>query len=240
MAMPFYDNFTTLPPTGMGSQLARKTAINQMSLIRKYHSNMRDVLELGPGRGPFAEQCQQHQLTYTCADISARLLNALTHLPRRVRALVPPLPFASDQFDVAFAANFLEHMLDFRHAYDLVDEMKRVTRTGGLVCHCAPNAMEWGMQFWNGDYTHSFPTTPRRVAQLYLDLGLREIAIYPLSGPWMGPLAHLGNLIGKLIPVWFTGHGAMPTSKLTKALYSAKTTFLASFMIIGRKQDSHL
>jgi len=233
--MPFYDNFSAIKPTGVGSQIARTIAINQMNLILKYYSKVQDVLELGPGRGPFAEQCQQQRLTYTCVDISARLLNDLDHLPRRVQALVPPLPFASDQFDVSFAANFLEHMLDFRHAYDLMDEMKRVIRPGGVVCHCIPNFMDWGLQFWNGDYTHSFPTTPRRAAQLYLDLGLRDIAIYPFSGPWVGPLAHFGNLIGKLIPTWFITHGAMPTSKLAKALYSAKTTFLASFMIIGRK-----
>lgn len=233
--MPFYDNFSTIQPTGLGSQMARRIAVNQINLILKHHSKVQDVLELGPGRGPFAGQCLQHELTYTCADISARLLSDLKHLPRRVQASVPPLPFASEQFDVSFAANFLEHMLDFRHAYDLVDEMRRVTRPGGLVCHCVPNVMDWGLQFWNGDYTHSFPTTPRRAAQLYLDLGLRDIAIYPLSGPWIGTLAHFGNLIGKVIPVWFIGHGAMPTSKFTKALYSAKTTFLASFMIVGRK-----
>jgi SAM-dependent methyltransferase len=233
--MPFYDNFSTVQPTGAGSQIARRIAVNQMRLILRHHSNVRDVLELGPGRGPFAEQCLQKNLEYTCADISARLLSDLNHLPRRVQALVPPIPFASNQFDVSFAANFLEHMLDFRQAYDLVDEMKRVVRPGGLVCHCVPNAMEWGLQFWNGDYTHSFPTTPRRVAQLYLDVGLRDIAIYPFSGPWMGALAHLGNLIGKILPVWFTGHGAMPTSKFTKSLYSAKTTFLQSFMILGQK-----
>lgn len=237
--MPFYDNFSNMQPTAAGSQMARRIAINQMSLILKSHSKVRDLLELGPGRGPFAEQCQQHRLNYTCADISVHSLSELNHLPRRVQALIPPIPFASNQFDVSFAANFLEHMLDFRHAYDLVDEMKRVVRPDGLVCHCVPNVMDWGLQFWNGDYTHSFPTTPRRVAQIYLDLGLRDIIIYPFSGPWMGPIAHLGNLIGKIIPVWFIGHGAVPTSKFAKSLYSAKTTFLASFMIVGRKQLNH-
>jgi len=233
--MPFYDNFSNMQPTGAGSLMARRIASNQISLVLKHHIKVRDVLELGPGRGPFAQQCQQHQLNYTCADVSERLLIDLGPLLRRVQALVPPLPFASEQFDVSFAANFLEHMLDFRHAYDLMDEMKRVVRPGGLVCHCVPNVMDWGLQFWNGDYTHSFPTTPRRIAQLYLDLSLRDIAIYHLSRPWMGTLAHLGNLIGKFIPVWFIGYGIMQTSKFKKALYSAKTTFLASFMIVGRK-----
>jgi hypothetical protein len=126
-------------------------------------------------------------------------------------------------------------MLDFRHAFDLVSEMQRVIRPGGLVCHSVPNAMEWGLQFWNGDYTHSFPTTPRRLVQLYLDLGLTDIEVFPISGPWIGPMAHVGNVIGKLIPVWVVGHGTSMGSRFTKALFSAKTTFLASFMIVGRK-----
>lgn len=233
--MPFYDNFSIIQPTDWGGRIAQKIAVNQMAVILKHHPAAQNILELGPGRGPFAAQCRKHHFQYTCVDVSARLLAGLAEFPARVQALVPPLPFASDTFDVAFAANFLEHMLDFRHAFDLVGEMTRVVRSGGLVCHSVPNAMEWGLQFWNGDYTHSFPTTPRRVVQLYQDAGLTDLHLYPLSGPWIGSLAHLGNLLGKLVPVWLVGHGADTGSRLTKTLFSTKTTFLASFIIVGRK-----
>ncbi len=233
--MPFYDNFSNMQPTQAGSRMARKIAQNQLALILKHHSKPQHVLELGPGRGPFAEECREKNIAYTCADISASLLKDLSRIPNRVQAMIPPVPFASESFDIAFAANFLEHMLDFRGAYELVDEMKRVIRPGGLVCHCVPNYIHWGADFWNGDYTHSFPTTPRRLIQLYADLGFRNVAVYPLSGPWVGTPAHFGNLIGKLIPAWLVNHGAMPNSKFTKALYSAKTTFLQSFMILGEK-----
>ncbi len=233
--MPFYANFSNMQPTQTGSRMARKIAKNQIALILKHHASPRHVLELGPGRGPFAEECREKNIPYTCADISVRMLQDLHHLSRRVQAMVPPLPFASESFDVAFAANFLEHMLDFRHAYDLADEMKRVIVPGGLVCHSVPNYIHWGAEFWNGDYTHSFPTTPRRAVQLYADLGFRNVAVYPLSGPWVGLPAHFGNIIGKLIPAWLVNHGAATNSRLTKALYSAKTTFLESFMILGEK-----
>ncbi|MCC6260600.1 MAG: class I SAM-dependent methyltransferase [Anaerolineales bacterium] len=233
--MPFYDNFSAIQPTPAGSRMAESIAVNQINAILKQHKDVRDVLELGPGRGPFAHQCRQRNFNYVCADISLRLLKELQSAPKRIQAYVPPLPLASASFDIAFAANFLEHMLDFKHALYLIEEMARVVRTNGLVCHCVPDFMDWGMHFWNGDYTHSFPTTPRRVMQAYVDAGLRDMKIYRLSGPWIGPLAHLGNLIGKLIPSGLVQHGAKPSAKFSKAIYSAKTTFLSSFLIIGRK-----
>jgi SAM-dependent methyltransferase len=148
---------------------------------------------------------------------------------------VPPLPVSSGLFDIAFASNVLEHMLDFRAASTFVEEMARVVKPGGLICHRVPNVMAWGMHFWNGDYTHSFATTPRNVSQLYLDLGLKVEAWYPVTGPLVGRGARALSLIGKLIPSWVVDHGAKPVSRFSKSIYSLKTTFLQGFLIIGRK-----
>jgi SAM-dependent methyltransferase len=235
--MPFYDNFSLAQPSGMGLWIARREAGNILSAITRKEGRIHSVLEIGPGRGPFLQSCLQRSLDYTCIDISWSLLKELGGI-KRVNALVPTLPVASGVFDLVFASNVLEHMPGFRAALDLVGEMVRAAKPGGLVCHRVPNVMAWGMHFWNGDYTHGFATTPRNVSQLYLDLGLKIEALYPVSGPAVGGLAYPLSLLGKLIPSWIVNHGANPLARLSKVLYSARTTFMLGFLIIGRKAGS--
>jgi SAM-dependent methyltransferase len=232
--MPFYENFSVTQPTGPGLWLADREAANALRAILKVSPQAAAVMEIGPGRGPFMRACDTRSLDYTGVDISWILLKGIAG-HKRVNALVPPLPLASNVFDIAFASNVLEHMLDFRAASAFVEEMTRVVKPGGLVCQRVPNVMAWGMHFWNGDYTHSFATTPRNVSQLYLDLGLKVEAWYPVTGAVVGAGANALSLIGKLIPSWVVAHGADPTSRLAKSIYSLKTTFLLGFLIIGRK-----
>jgi ubiquinone/menaquinone biosynthesis C-methylase UbiE len=232
--MPFYENFSTKQPTSLGASIANREANNVLKAIIKYKKKVRSVLELGPGRGPFAAACQTHHLDYACADISWGLLQGLSSVEKRVQTMVPGLPFASQSFDLSFASNLLEHMLDFNHALLFIEEMKRVTCVGGLICHRVPNAMAWGMHFWNGDYTHSFFTTPRTVSQVYLDAGLEILTIVPVSGFVVGPLARLTSILGYLTPSWMFDHGASRSSFVQK-LYSFKTTFYLGFLIVGRK-----
>jgi SAM-dependent methyltransferase len=232
--MPFYENFSAHQPTNAGAWMADQEASNVLRTILKVKPDVRSVLEIGPGRGPFMRACASKYLDYTCVDISWTLLQGLTGV-RRINALVPLLPVSSDSIDLAFASNVLEHMLDFRAALAFVGEMARVVQPGGLVCHRVPNVMAWGMHFWNGDYTHSFATTPRNVSQLYLDLGLKVEAWYPVTGPLVGGGARLLALLGKLIPSWMVADGADPTARVVKSIYSLKTSFLLGFLIVGRK-----
>lgn len=235
--MPFYDNFSLNKPSALGTRLANQEAINIFNKIEAHKNEASSVLEIGPGRGPFMRAAQTNHLDYSCVDISWSLLQDLSGV-KRVCAMVPPLPLAKNTFDIVFASNVLEHMQNFRTALTLVQEMTRVTKPDGLVCHRVPNAMGWGLHFWNGDYTHSFFTTPRTVSQVYLDVGLKIERIYPVSGPVIGSSARLVSLLGKLTPSFLVNHGAGSSTKLSKTLYSAKTTFLLGFLIIGRKVNS--
>jgi SAM-dependent methyltransferase len=233
--MPFYDSFLLARPTALGTFLADQESRNCLKAIIKQKRNVRSFLEIGPGRGAFAASCLAYSFDYTCADISVSLLRDLSQIEKKVRILAPVLPFRTESFDVTYAANLLEHMIDFRAALLFIEEMRRVVRPGGLVCHRVPNAMAWGFHFWNGDYTHSFFTTPRTVAQLYLDASLKIKAVYPVSGFVVGPFARPLSLFGKMIPSWIVDHGADPASKFAKSLYSAKTSFLLGLIIIGQK-----
>src|ERR1700690_1308920 len=114
--MPFYENFSMKKPTSLGTKLANEEANNVLKKIISCKSNVHSVLELGPGRGPFAIACKAHGLDYSCADISRTSLRNLSETNKKVQTLVPSLPFASESFDLVFASNLLEHMLDFRNA----------------------------------------------------------------------------------------------------------------------------
>lgn len=234
--MPFYDNFSAQKSTSLGSYLATHESAGLLRTIIQKNAEISSVLELGSGHGHFAMQCIARRLDYTCVDVSQTMLKKL-NADKKILARVPILPFTDDVFDLTFAANLLEHMPDFNSALLLVEEMCRVTRAGGLVCHRVPNAMAWGLHFWNGDYTHSFFTTPRTVHQLYIDAGLKVESVVPVAGHTVGPLAWLMATIGKIIPSWLVGHGANPTQRLSKIIYSTKTSFLLGFLVIGKKYD---
>ncbi len=234
--MPFYDNFSLNKPSVLGTKIANTEAQNVFNKIRAQKKDALSVLEIGPGRGPFMLSVQKEKLDYTCVDISWTMLQDLPDA-KRIFSMVPPLPVADNTFDIVFASNVLEHMPDFSTAFSLVEEMSRVVKPGGIICHRVPNAMNWGLHFWNGDYTHSFFTTPRTVGQVYLDAGLKIEKIYPVSGFVIGIAAHLMSILGKLVPSFLVNHGAGSRVKLSKILYSAKTTFLLGFLIIGRKNN---
>ena len=235
--MPFYDNFSLNKPSALGMHLANQEAKNIFNKVKTHKNRGTSILEIGPGRGPFMRATQANHLDYSCVDISWPLLQDLSGA-KRVCAMVPPLPIAKNTFDIVFASNVLEHMSNFNIALTLVQEMTRIAKPEGLVCHRVPNAMSWGLHFWNGDYTHSFFTTPRTDSQVYLDAGLKIEQIYPVSGSVIGNLAHLVSFLGKLVPSFLINHGAGSSVKLSKMLYSAKTTFLLGFLIVGRKVNS--
>jgi SAM-dependent methyltransferase len=234
--MPFYDNFSLVQPSKTGSRIAGREADNILQAMMKVKNDIHSIYEIGPGRGPFFQSCTRQSIDYTCIDVSWSMLARL-EVGKRINAFAPPLPLDSNAFDVAFASNVLEHMPDFRVALEFVKEMVRTIKVGGLVCHRVPNAMAWGMHFWNGDYSHGFPTTPRNVSQLYQDLELKIEALYPVSGTAIGDGARFLAWFGKLIPSWVVDHGANLRSRVSKIIYSAKTTLLLGFLIIGRKMN---
>ena len=232
--MPYYDNFSLTQPSTVGMKIADLAASNVLEKIFLAKAEITTILEIGPGRGAFYRNCDE-RLDYSCIDVSWPLLQGLENA-KRICGLVPPLPIADEKFDVTFASNLLEHMVDFRAALLLVQEMARVTNTGGLICHRVPNVMAWGMHFWNGDYTHSFATTPRNVVQLYRDIGLEVVVVYPVSSFIVGRGAKIMSIIGNIIPTFLVNHGAEPFSKISRRLYSLKTSLLLGFLIIGQKR----
>ena len=81
------------------------------------------------------------------------------------------MPAADGSCQVLYADQVLEHMSGIDAARAFVAEALRVLRPGGVFFVVVPDYLKERGFFWDIDYTHNFPTTERRVRQLFYDGG---------------------------------------------------------------------
>jgi len=229
--MAFFDHYSSVTATPLGSELVRRAARLHCSAIRKAHPTAGSALEIGPGKGEFCDLWLRQGGTITALEANPLLGEALAAKKVRVVASVaPPLPFPADGFDVVFAAHVIEHMPTVTKAIELVDEMVRVCRPGGLVCLAAPDVRAWRFDFWNADYTHNYVTSPRRLEQLFHNAGLRVEEVVLYSGCLGGPTGWLLRSFARWLP-GSPGNGGLWAQRL----YKLKLSFLGNVLILGRK-----
>lgn len=144
------------------------------------------ILEIGPGKGYFYKVCvEAGDIEYFALDRNEAVLNSLEGLApdRKLRGEVPHLPVLGAAFDVIYAAFVVEHLANGGQAqYELIQWAKSQLRPGGLLVLQVPDAEKLGMEFWNIDYTHTFPTTKRSIAHAFYDNEVDDVAIYDISG----------------------------------------------------------
>ena len=88
-----------------------------------------------------------------------------------IRDSLPNLTSVNDStYQVVFSLHVLEHAPTYIDAADWCNEMLRVVEPGGFVVVVAPNVIEWKSYFWDTDWSHGYPTTPKRVSQIFDDL----------------------------------------------------------------------
>ncbi|MDW8146139.1 MAG: class I SAM-dependent methyltransferase [Roseiflexaceae bacterium] len=158
------------PRWGMGWVRAQTRCV--LDRLMRALPSASSLLEIGPGRGAFADACRQKHLQYCALDINARLLRGLSRRGHRgVLARATHMPCASETFDIVFASHVVEHSPGYSEALTFLEEMRRVVKCGGLVVIIAPDYLALREDFWNCDYSHSFVTTRRRLRQMYHDAG---------------------------------------------------------------------
>ncbi|HWE35883.1 MAG TPA: class I SAM-dependent methyltransferase [Isosphaeraceae bacterium] len=96
------------------------------------------VLDLGCGKGRFAQRLQGEGFDVVGLDLSAAMLAAAGDLPR-VRGSARRLPFASGSFDGVIAIEMFEHLHPDSIGAVLA-EVRRVLRPGGIVAIVDKNA----------------------------------------------------------------------------------------------------
>lgn len=123
------------------SREASDNFVFQRSLLA-YHAAAKrirgDVLEIGTGAGYGIEVVAPHAGRFVTLD--KHTPENVGALPANVefrRAAVPPLPFADATFDCMISFQVIEHV---RRDRELVREVHRVLRPGGLLILTTPNA----------------------------------------------------------------------------------------------------
>lgn len=236
--MPYYDHFSVVEPTNQGLAWAKRVSKHDLDLIEGLLTpdlKTTPVLEVGPGRSTFARECYNRGYKYISIEPNAKLAIKLTKDGLNVlQQLAPPIALKSYSCSVAYASHIMEHMVNVTKAVSFLKELARVTVEGGLVCLRVPDYLNWGNEFWNGDYTHNFVTTERRIRQMYTDTGLEVLKVRYCSGVFTGCTAKMTSFVAKIIPHRLVGLLLKPFI-LPERVYKTKTTFLGSLLIIGRK-----
>lgn len=184
--MAYYDNFVRhAHPRWAKRLLVRFNRQVLGYILRGFPGRKKlSVLEIGPGKGYFYEATRSvrgERMEYFCCDQNAV---ALKQFPTEsaFQASVPPLPETGRSFDIIYAAYVIEHLANGKQVYDLVQSCRENLNSGGVLVLLAPDSRSQGFEFWNMDYTHSYPTTMRNVAMILRENGFSEISILPING----------------------------------------------------------
>ena len=232
--MRFFGHFASGKPTAIGDWLTRKTIEQQFRFVRANMPSEReiDILEIGPGRGEFAAKfVESGYRNYDILEPDETLRQFCHRLPlRRVfTEIIPPLPGASCSYDLIIMCDVFEHMNDTAMALAVLKEIHRVLRPGGRFFVLCPDYNHWKADFFNCDFSHSNPTTVRRMNQLLFNLDFTpQATIYHynfLTGfsGWF-----IGNVM-KILTTPFSG------SSMGSRFYSLRLCFLRRFLIIAQK-----
>jgi SAM-dependent methyltransferase len=233
--MAFFDHYSSDKATGFGKGLVKKSAQMLFTNIKKIHPSAIVALEIGPGKGDFCDLWLNQGGTISAMEANPAMGQALSNKGVRVvEAFAPPLPFGPAEFDVVVASHVIEHMPTVTEATELVAEMSRVCRSGGLICIVAPDVRAWKLDFWNADYTHNYVTSPRRIEQLFLNTGLQVESSLLFSSCFSGFRGWLFGMLASAIPARLIDR--LPAGNFLRVkLYKLKLTFLGNFLLVGRK-----
>jgi len=138
------------------------------------------VLEIGAGRGDFAEYLKNLDggVRYTGVEANETLAQRLIDGGFEVyRAYVPPFPAELEKgaFDLVIMCHLIEHFRDWQEARAVLGEIYELLRPGGRLLLFHPDYLDWGADYFDGDYSHSLCLTRNRINNLVGDSGYRVI-----------------------------------------------------------------
>ena len=230
----FYAHFQRDRPTGLGVRL---TAALSRRVFESAGIKAGDrVLEIGPGRGAFAELCLERRTEFTAIEPNPELAASLERRGVAVfRAKVPPLPALPTKYDVTVMIHVLEHMDGLTEALQVTQQIRDHLEPGGRLVVCSPDYLNMRHYFFDCDFSHNYVTTRRRLAQLLLSAGYEDVRSRYLSGPWLGPWSLLPAAVAAHLPFGLA-HAWCPQSRLCLKLYKLQLTFCRQVMMIAENR----
>jgi len=218
-------------PTGLGMRFVRRAAERILAFTELTPGG--SVLEIGPGRGEFAQLCLERKLEYHAVEPNAGLAESLRSRGANVVcARVPPLPALDRKFDLVVMINVMEHMSGLEQALDTACQIRQVLNPGGkFLIHC-PDYLSWRRHFFNCDFSHNYVTTRRRLDQLLVNAGYGGIRSRYMSGPYVGAAAVILAAVASHMPFGAL-EALFPRCPLCSRLYKLQLTLSRRVLILG-------
>ncbi|OHB79435.1 MAG: hypothetical protein A2Z25_17675 [Planctomycetes bacterium RBG_16_55_9] len=230
----FFNHFSRQDqPTKAGTWLVKALAHK----IYKYAgiSPGQSVLEIGPGRGDFADICFGQGVEYCAVEANRHMAESLEKRGAHVvRAIAPPLPTLDKTFDAVVMINVMEHMSSMENALQITQQIRNVLKPNGKFVICSPDYLNWRRNFFNCDFSHNYVTTRRRLSQLLINGGFNTTRNCHLCGTLTGfPCFFISALVSRLPFGIF--NAMFVESKLCYKLYKIQLTFMRKVLIVGEK-----
>jgi SAM-dependent methyltransferase len=229
----FFDHFSQDDKsTKMGTKLVKALSLR---IFRYTKIGSGSILEIGPGRGVFADICLEKGIEYCAVEPNEQMATSLEKRGANViRAMVPPLPEIDRSFDTVVMINVMEHMSSMPDALQITQQIREVLKPGGKFVICSPDYLNWRHNFFNCDFSHNYVTTRRRLRQLLLNAGFKNIKSCYLSGPLTGFVCILITALVSRLPFGML-NAMFPNNKVFYKLYKIQLTFLRKVLILGEK-----
>jgi SAM-dependent methyltransferase len=172
--MEYYDEYLDRTDWELAEKLHNWLALRIIQEFDK-RSNIKgkNLLEVGTGTGRLARAAKQ------IGVVDYQGIEPNKTLAKHSRALgfnvsEQQLPTLSldfeNKFDRVISLHVLEHAPTYLSARMWLQEMIRVTKPGGFILVVTPDIRDYQNFFWDSDWSHGYPTTPRRVTQIFNDL----------------------------------------------------------------------
>ena len=230
----FFNHFSRRDkPTKTGMRLVRALAMKIFKYVEIAPGQ--SVLEIGPGRGDFADLCLERGIEYSAIEANREMAELLEKRGADVvRTMVPPLPALDKTFDVVVMMNVMEHMNSMENALQITQQIRDILKPGGKFVICSPDYLNWRKNFFNCDFSHNYVTTRRRLNQLLINGGFNSTRSCYLSSTFTGFTCFLISTLVSRLPFGFL-NAMFPESKLCYKLYKIQLTFLRKVLILGQK-----
>jgi len=230
----FYDHFSKSKPTEFGNWLVNQTCqqIFEFAQIQQGKS----VLEIGPGRGAFADLCIGRDIEYWAIEPNEKMAEALEKRRANViRNIVPPIPDMGRRFDVVVMNNVLEHMDTMTSALTVSKQIYELLNPGGRFVIYSPDYVNFRYLFFLNDFSHNYITTRKRVEGLLMSAGFDTICARYQNARFRGCMCLLTSGLAAWLPFGYLS-ALFPENKLLSKLYRFQSPFLRRILIFGEKQ----
>jgi len=227
----FYDHFHQDSPTGIGNWITKAFSgkIFKYAKIEPGHR----ILEIGPGRGVFADICLKKGIEYSAVEPNKEMAASLEKRGADVTcAMVPPLPALDKEFDIVVMINVMEHMNNMQDALQITHQIRQVLKPKGRLVICSPDYLNLRHNFFNADFSHNYITTRRRLQQLFVSTGFDNIKSCYLSGPLTGAVCFLVTALVSRLPFGLL-NALFPDNRVFYKLYKIQLTFSRKVLILA-------